>query len=384
MAGAISRGTLPQNFLDSVSADIMLPTPEPQYLFARMAMAGRLSLAAIDAGAPTAQQFVSMAGGGTVQDPGLDQLARSADIYPGALTVVDQLFGLNKGDTIKFPRDVFEGGGYTKSDRRLTTDQTISTTGQNIKTEEVPLILEEYIGPYLSGTGVRPYAIQEFDAKYRANKFQLASKVSRHMRRDYTKWLDRVIRAEFLKSGNVTLPTGVANAAAFVAGGNAHISLEQILNARKALSDREWQPFANGRYVCLVPTTFNTQMVGDPDYRELSKNHTDGRNQIFGYIGSVQDVDLFECTTLAHYSDNGGDDITAVEGSTVGAGVVLDEAIMFGPGAVGFGTATAPECRWADDTNYGTVAKCIWYALHAFGMLDDRGVQRVVFQGTDA
>lgn len=382
---SINRGTLPQNFLDSVSADIMLPTPEPAYSFARMAMAGRLSLAAIDAGQPTVQQFVSMMGGGQAQDPALDSLARFADTFPGALTVVDQLFGLGKGDTIKFPRDIFEGGGYSKSGRRLTSDATISTTGQNIKNEEVPLILEQYHGPYnSSASAVRPYAIEDFAAKYQANKFKLADKVSRHLRRDYTKWLDRVIRDEFLKSGNVTLPTGVANGATFVAGGNCYITLEQILNARKALTDREWQPFGNGRYVCLVPTTFNTQMVQDPDYKELSKFHGQDRNQLFGYIGSIQDVDLFECTTLAHYSDNGGDDAATLEGSTVGAGVVLDEAILFGPGAVGFGTAAAPECRWADDTNYGTVAKVIWYALHAFGMLDDRGVQRIVYQGVDA
>lgn len=383
MAGSISRGTLPQNFLDSVTADIMLPTPEPQYLFARMALAGRLSLAAIDAGAPTAQQFITMAGGGTQQDPGLEMLARSADIYGGALTVVDQ-FGLGRGDTIKFPRDIFEGGGYDEASRRLTTDKVISTTGQNIKNEEVPLILEEFHGPYNTAAGaVLPYAIREFDAKYRANKFQLASKVTRHLRRDYVKWLDRVVRAQFLKAGNVTLPSGVANAAAFVPGANSNISLEQVFAARKTLTDREWQPFANGRYVCIVPTSFNTQMLQDPDYRELSKQHADGRNLIFGFLGSIQDIDFFECTTLAQYSDNGGDDIAAVEGSTVGAGVVLNEAILMGPGAVGFGTATQPECRWADDTNYGTVAKCIWYALHAFGMLDDRGVQRIVFQGAD-
>ncbi len=384
MGGSISRGSLPQNFLDSVSADIMLPTPEPAYQFASMAMAGRLSLAAIDAGAPTVQQFVTMAGGGALQDPRLDQLARSADIYGGALTVVDSLFGLGKGDTIKFPRDVFEGGGYSKDDRRLGEGKTISVTGQTIKNEEVPLVLEEYHGPYNSAAGaVLPYAIADFDAKYRANKFSLASKTSRHLRRDYTKWLDRVVRNEFLKTSNVTLPDGKANAAAFTPGGNAYISMEQILAGRKRISDREWQPFGNGRYVCMVPTSFNTQMVQDPDYRELSKMHADGRNQLFGYIGSIQNVDFFECTTMAVYSDNGGDALASVAGSAVAPGVQLDEALLFGPGAVGFGTALAPECRWADDTNYGTLAKTIWYAIHAFGMLDQRGVERIVYQGAD-
>lgn len=385
MAGSISRGTLPQNFLDSITAQITLPTPEPQYLFAQYAMAGRLSLAAIDAGAPTVQQYLSMVGGGQVQNPALDSLARAADMYPGFFTVVDQLFGLGKGDTIKMPRDIFAGGGYTKDDRRLKTDGTISTTGQNISNEEVPLVLEEYTGPYnSSASAVQPYAIWEFDAKYRANKTQLASKVTRHLRRDYVKWLDRVTRNAFLQSTNLTLPAGIANGAAFVAGGGAGISLEQILNARKALSDREWAPFPNGRYMCLVPTSFNTQMVSDPDYKELSKHHGDGRNQLFGYIGSVQNVDIFECTTLRSYSDNGGDHAATLNGSTIGAGVVVDEALLVGPGAVGFGTAAAPEARFADDTNYGTVAKVIWYALHAIDAIDIRGVERIPYQGADA
>ena len=50
MPSSISRGTLPQNFLDSVTPGLRLPTPEPQYFFAKMAMAGRLNLAAL---APT-------------------------------------------------------------------------------------------------------------------------------------------------------------------------------------------------------------------------------------------------------------------------------------------------------------------------------------------
>lgn len=386
MSGSISRGTLPQNFLDSVSAETNLPTPEPQYFFAQMALAGRLSLAALDAGADTVQQFLNIRGGGATAPQGLDSLARAADAYPGAITTVDQLFGLNKGDTIMMPRDIFEGGGYSKQARHLKTDGIISTVGQNIRNEEVPLVLEEYVGPYNVNTSrVDPYAIWTFDARYRANKVQLASKVSRHLKRDYVKWLDIVVRDTFLQSSNVTMPGNITDVTGFAPGGGVGISMEQIFAARAALTDREWAPFPNGRYMCLVPTTFNTQMLSDPDYRQLSKNsgRGDGQNLLFGAIGSIQNIDFFECTTLRHYSDNGGSHVAALNSATVGAGVIVDEALLIGPGAVGFGTALAPEGRWADDTNYGTVAKIIWYALHAIGMLDDRGVQRIPYQGTD-
>lgn len=385
----IGRASLPTNYEDfasSVTSALVLPQPEPQYVFAHWAMSGRLALAALNAGATSVQQYVSMVGGGAPIPPDLDRMARVADSYPGFVQAIDQ-FGLGRGDTIKFQRPVFASGGLTKAARELTTNATISTTGTVVQAEEVPVTLKEYHGPDRDGSGVKPYAIWGFDAKFRANKLQLTSITTQHLRRDYIAWLDTVIRDEFLQSSNVTFPTGIANAAAFVAGGNAKFTLEQFFRARKALSDREWMRFPNGRYVCLVPTSFNTDMLEDLDYQEMSKFHADGRNLLYGYIGSVQDIDFFECTTTAQYSDDGGTDIAAIEGSSVGAGVTLQEAILVGPGAVGFGTAApdpegvlGPVARFADDTNYGTVAKVIWYALHAFQMLDDRGVQRVVAQ----
>ncbi len=375
---SINRGSLPSNFLDSVNDQgLVLPTPEPQYLFAKWAMGARLSLAALNAGAPTVQQFVSMAGGGRPISPQLDEMARAADMYPGFVNAVES-FGQGKGDTIKFQRMVYNAAtsGYTAASREVATDAVISTTGQNVQTEEVPVVLKEYHGPINgAGSAVAPYAIWDFDAKYRANKLQLASIVSRFLQRDYVKVIDRSIRDLFTASSNITYSDNVANAAAMTAGAGHILNLETVLAARKAISDREWSKFPNGRYVLLVPTVFNTDMVQDPDYRELSKSHADGRNQLFGYITSVQDIDIFECTTLQSVAAAG-----TYAGSTVPTGVTVHESLLLGPGCVGFGTAAAPECRWADDTNYGTVAKCIWYALHAFGTLDTRGVQKIVSQ----
>jgi hypothetical protein len=356
---------------------LLLPTPEPQYTFAYWSMAGRLNLAALNAGADTTQQYVSMAGGGGTVPQDLDRLARVADMYPGFVQAVDN-FGLGKGDTIKFQRDVFNSttSGYTKAARKLHTGATISTTGQTVQQENVPVVLDEYHGPgNSSGNAVDPYAIWDFDAKYRANKLQLAGITSRHLKRDYVKWLDSVVRDEFMQSSNITLADDVADAAAMVAGAGHIHSLETWLKARKALTDREWQPFAGGRYVGLVNTTFNTDMVQDADYQELSKSHRD-KDQLFGYIGSVQDIDFFECTTLTSTAAAG----TAPDGATVPAGVTVHSSMLVGPGAVGFGTGLAPEARFHDDTNYGTVAKVIWYALHAIDAIDTRGVQLVLTQ----
>jgi len=290
---------------------------------------------------PSVQQYVTASGGGAPVSPELDRLARTADAYPGFYQAIDQ-FGLNMGDTIKFQRPVFSTGGLTKAARKLTTAAAISTTGSIIQAEEVPVVLEEYHGPYTaSGSAPAPYAIWNFDSKFRANKLNLTQLTSKHLVRDYTYWLDSVMRDEMRASPNITLSNAdYADVTEYVAGGNSTFSLDQILRARKAISDRDWQPFPNGRYVLLVPTAFNTQMVGDVEYRELSKVHADGRNQLFGYIGSVQDIDIFECSTLSQYA--AASTVAGTGGGTVPTGVTLEEAILCGPGTVGFGTA-APE-----------------------------------------
>jgi hypothetical protein len=387
----IGRGSLPANyedFLNSTTANLVLPQPEPQYLFAQFAMAGRLSLAAMNAGAASVQQYVTMSGGGAAVSPELDRLARTADSYPGFFQTIDR-FGLGMGDTIKFQRPVFSTGGLTKAARKLSTGGTISTTGITIQAEEVPVVLEEYHGPYnAAGSAPAPYAIWGFDAKFRANKLNLTQLTSKHLVRDYSYWLDTVLRDELRASEFITLSNAdYADVTAYVAGGNSTFSADQLLRTRKTLTDRNWAPFANGRYVALVPTAFNTQMVGDVEYRELSKVHGDGRNQIFGYIGSVQDIDIFECSTLKQYA--AASTVPGTGGGTVPTSVTLEEGLLIGPGAVGFGTAApdpegvmGPVARFADDTNYGTVAKVIWYALHAIQNLDQRGVQRFLAQST--
>lgn len=378
---SLNRGSIPQNFVDfasSTTSRMRLPTPEPQYLFATMAMANRLSLAALNAGQPTVQQYVSMLGGGASLPPDLDRLVRVSETFPGAIQIVDD-FGKGKGDTIKFSRDVYPTGTYTAASRELATNATISTTGQTVQQEEVPVVLKEYVGPH-DGTSVKPYAIWDFDAKFRANKEGLASIVSRYMTRDYTKWLDTVVRDMFRATSNITYTnsSAVSSVLNFTAGANNWINFQAIMEARKAVSDREWQPFSSGRYALLVPTAFNTQMVGDSDYRDLSKQHAAGRNLIFGFIGSVQDIDIFECSTLKSYAAT---DTVPGDGNAVPAGATVLEALMFGPGAVAMGNAIpGPELRFADDTNYGTVAKMIWYMLHAFQTIDTRGVQRILFQ----
>jgi hypothetical protein len=375
--GSVNRGTLPQNFLDSVTSGMRLPQPEPQYFYAMMAIQAIMRAGAIEMGAGNASSFVQLMAqsGGMPVPQELEKMARSADAYPNAVQFVDA-FGQNQGDTVKFRRRIYEGGGYTEEDRQVKPDKTTNTTGLGVKAEEVPIVLQEYEGPF-GASAVQPYAILQFDALYRANKDQLAGEVAHHLLRDYIKWLDTVVRNRFRSTSNITYADDVTNVLSFTAGAGHSVSMDLFLKARKALSDRERAPFANGKYMCIVPSQFNVDMLQDPIYRQMSAQHAEKRNELFSYLSSIQDIDFFECTTNKSYA---AAEVVPNDGQAVPTGATVFEALLISPNAVGFGQAAPPTAWDADDTDFGKVAKVLWRSTQAFGMLDDRGVQRILFQ----
>lgn len=390
------RGSLPAQFEDFIQTvgrmGLILPQPQPQFFLANAAMAGRLSAQAFKAGMSGPRALVDILGGGAqAQDPNLMRLITMAEQIPGIINVVEQFDGSKetRGDTIKFTRPVYSVGGKGENDRRIAAQVATSTTGRAASLEQTVLTLGEFWGPYASGgTGVQPFEVKQFDAEYRANKIELASTVAQQLSYDYTSWLDAVLTAKFCRATNssgtwtsadttyLTWPNAAWSAVtSFVAGGGALFSANQLLRAKATMKARYIPPFPNGRYVALVPTCFNTHVASDIEYRENSKYHTDGRNVIFGYVGSLQDIDIYECATLPTYAAAG-----TYAGGTVPTDVALAEGFICGPGAVGFGCALAPEVRFSEYTNYQTMAKLVWYAVQAQDVLDDRYVQRIVAQ----
>lgn len=376
----IGRGTLPQNFIDSVNDGMRLPQPNPQFFFAMMALGAMQRTAAIEMGAGSAQNFgrlMADAAGAPVS-PDFDRFLRAADAYPDAVMAVNA-FGKNEGDTVKMRRPLYEGGGYDEASREVRPDKPTSLVGQSLKAEEVPVVLKQYEGPFASGgTVVQPYQILSFDTRFKHNKDNLAQEVVQHLSFDYVKWLDAVIRNRFRSTRYITYADDVANVASFTAGAGHSVNLQLILKARKALSDRERAPFANGRYMCLVPTVFNTDMVNDPQYAKLAAFNQADKNILFRFLASVQDVDIFECTTLKTYVN--ADGAVPGDGQTVPANVNVYEGLLFGPDAVGFGQADPPTMYDTADTDYGKNAKVIWRSVEAFQTLDERGIQRFLFQ----
>ncbi len=376
--GFIGRGSLPQNYIDSVNDGLRLPQPTPQFFFAMMALGALQRTAAIEMGSSSAEQFgrLMMEGGGAAVSPDFDRFLRTADAYPGAVMAINA-FGKNEGDTVKMRRPLYDGGGYDEASREVRPNKTTSLTGISIKAEEVPVVLKQYEGPFANGgTAVQPYQIEQFDAKYRHNKDNLAQLTAQHLSFDYVKWLDAVIRDKFRATANITYADAVSNVLSMTAGAGHSINLQTILKARKALSDRERAPFSNGRYMCVMPTVFNTDMSSDPTYVNLAKLN-ESKNLLFRYLGSVQDVDIFESTTLKTYA--AGDTVPG-DGNAVPANSTVYEGLLFGPEAVGFGEAEPPTMYTTADTDFEKNVKVIWRSCQAFQTLDSRGIERILFQ----
>lgn len=380
---AIWRGSLPANF-DSLVASGMLRQPEPQYFFAKLGMAARLKKSAMDAGVSTVQQFVSLAGEGAAVPNELDQLIRIADERLPDAIFFNEDDSRTVGDTIRLQRVVFAGGGYSEASRLVHPGALTSEVGQSITTEEVSIALKQFEGPFNTALGkVSPYEIPIFDAKKLNAQKSLIDTVSLQLNRDYMKWLDAVVKEYFFASGNMTLPSGVANAAAFTNGGTKHFSLQQIADAKRALRNREWSSFQNGRYACIVPTDFQTQMLQDPIWRELTRNSQNAeaqKNPVYGFIGSYQDVDFYEVSNTSLKTYGPGAVVPGALGGTVAASVNLVEAVLIGPGGVGMVSTGEPKPYFSDSTNFGKRGAVIWRAEHGFQTLDDRAIQRITVQ----
>jgi hypothetical protein len=317
-------------------------------------------------------------GAGDMPDTGLDRYIRTAEAFPDMVQAVLG-FGKGAGDTIKMRRPVYTGGGYDEESRAVNPSVPTSLQGQSITMEEVNVVLRQFEGPYDSANSrVAPYQLLDFDARYRRASDNLAGETANHLVFDYIKWLDAVIMKRFRASSYISYADGVSNVLSMTAGAGHSVNLDLVLSARKALSDRERAPFNNGRYMAIVPTLFQTDMIKDPAYRQMAATPASfDKNILFRYLGAVQDVDIFESTTLPSYAAS-----TTVpgDGNAVPSGSTVYEGMLIGPNAVGFGQAEPPTLYTTSDTDYGKNAKVIWRSTEAFQTLDIRGIQRMLFQ----
>src|SRR5262252_2132480 len=188
--GAISRATLPQEFFDITTAQLLMQ-PEPQYLHARLIKnALRAELDASGAiGLPLAGRQFGASGPGYGDLEGSRLMLAPNDMMAEAVKVVVELGKDQVGHTIRINRPKFTNSTYTETARRVPVGTTISTTPINVESEQAQITIDRFAGPYDNGqSAVAPFAIERFDASRAVHS--MAAVKEFHLRRDFDRTVD--------------------------------------------------------------------------------------------------------------------------------------------------------------------------------------------------
>lgn len=371
---AIGRATLPNEFYDRTST-LMLVQPQPQFLYAQMVHMA-------DAQAelnqnPEAYQLLAgrgvESGNGAVVRPFSEnqlQLVLQDRIRGSAITLSNELAKGNVGHTIRMNRPVFTGGGYTETARTIASNQSISTVGINLTSEQVAITIKRVAGPYdVANNRVAPYPIDRFDAQRSVH--DLVSFVGVNLARDRMKYVDSVYAALFDNpaSGNVIYPGDPSNllssdAAAFPDASNGYRTFDSecVFRAEQKLADNFIPRFDDGMYRMVITPQQARQLRDDAAFQRMAVFETEMNPLKRSFVATLGQVEIYQCST------------NTIDTTTV-SGVSTNHGIMFGPGFVGR-VKDGDGCRVtpSTDDNYGETPKIIWVSYEGQGLLDNRFV----------
>lgn len=356
----LSRVSLPQEFFDVVSAD-MLIAPQPQFVFAQMVYAAnaraQLSAAGIDLGraAPPAQ--------GAPMPSLLDmQLILANGPFSGAIRSVIDLEKPGVGHTVRINRPVLTGGQYTVAARTISSSQSISTTAIDVTAEQVSVTLLRVVGPAASGgSGPAPFAIDRMDAAKSVH--QLREIAGLNLVYDRNKYLDTVIGLQYDTASNnsVVRPGSLSADSSFPNTGETALDLDTLFRAQQTLEEANVPKFSDGTYRAILSPKQLRQLKSDPDFR-ASAQFFESKNPLFQpSVTQVGDISIIASNTIQ------------TDATTV-SGVTIQRGMMFGPSAVGYGCGMMPEVRYANEDNYGETAKVVWVCYEGHSVLDNRFV----------
>lgn len=356
----VSRVTVPAEFFD-ITSTLMLRTPTPEFMFAKLAIAAqaRAAISNTDAASALASGRGPSTQGASV--PGLDenQLALASDPLASAIMGIEDASKAGVGETIRFNRPLFSGGSYTEAARTVAQNQSISLTPIEIGMEQTSLTVKRVSGPVsASGTSTQPFAIDRLAAQRSVHS--LVQLVGMNLVYDRCAYLDAVVKSLFDTGYYVQRPAGIASDAAFPASNDAPLDLDTLLRAEAQLRSANIPRFSDGTYYVLVSPTQMRQLRTDPDVLRATQ-FAPGMNPVLNssvmLVGTT--LRIVECSTVPT-------DTTTVVGQTIQRGM------MFGPGAIGFGVADPCRVVQANEDNYGETVKVVWLAYEALGILDNR------------
>lgn len=371
----VSRLTLPSEFTNPVNAALLIQ-PQPQFFFAGLlyqaSAAAELKQGIASVGPNPSRVFSSS--GAPVPDLGAMQLdltnpEMAASVMLRGEAIKSVQFPLGRpNEVVTMMRPNFVDSTYTEASRD-TTRKSISTTAQNILgNDAVSLTIKEASGPYSNADAdVRPLGLEGFDLDM-SPTHNLIEYASLHLRRDRTKYLDAVVSARFfnaVQSTNYIYPGDPRSAlstdnSAFAVAGDRRVDIEALSRGVKRLKDLGIPTFSNGRYMAVLSTQQVLDLKSSSNYR-LQAKYFPEKNPLFtGYVSTVDNLDIFECSTNP----------TATANSTI----TVQLGVLFGPGAIGYGLAKPVGVVAADDTNFGRRVNVIWTTWEGFATFDDRFV----------
>jgi hypothetical protein len=347
----LSRATLPEEFYDITSAQLLLQ-PEPQYFHAQLAkqaIAAELSVGQI--GLPGRGPSSQGADYASVND---GRLMLSDPIYSEAIMAIANL-GAAPGHTIRMNRPRFTDSTYTQAAREITGSTSISTTPLDVGSEQVACTIKRFAGP-MGASVVQPYGIDEFDSTMSVHK--LAAMVGLHMKRDYDKWLDACLVALYAICSTTVYPTGMTADNDATTQDAFPLDIETLFRAEETLDSANIPVFGNGRRACVLHPRQWREVKSDSQYVRLVEFHKDVNPMFQSYVGSVGRLDMFVSNTLTTASNSSS--------KTIYRGQV------FGPGKVGLGVGKLPRVLSSTDDNYSLQSKAIWCADMGMVNLDQR------------
>lgn len=374
MAPTIGRATLPSEFYDAVSK-VVASTPLPEWTYARMIYAASMQAQIMRMGPENVRgifrQDMGASSGMPYPDLSLMQMIINKDplaAFSEAIMVSDEL-ATGQGHTLKIPRPVYTGGGYSFAARRIGPSQKISETPITITDENISITIERHSGPFAAG-GTEPQPVSVSEADMKRSIHSVIDRVSNTLQYDRNALLDAGIASLFDNWELVIYPgdpNGLLNssgtagdAAALPTAGSRPFSLEVIKRAETRLIQRNIRRFSDGTYKCIITAKQAEQLALDPLFVRLSAYINEKNPLVSQSIGRVGNVDIYVSNS------------NAVDTTTVG-GVSIQHGVVFGPGSVGYAhTAEPAHTRQAGSTNYDQQALLIWVCDEGASQLDNR------------
>lgn len=361
---SLSRLTLPENFYDTTSA-MLLRAPEPQYMFAMLykaALSAELQRGT-GIGLPGRQAGSSGA-------PYRSAEADRFDLGNEGMAILTRMFaakvefGGQPGHTVRFNRPKFADSTYTLASRRVAQNATISVVPIEIGSEQKPITLGRFAGPYDNANSrVAPFAVDKFDSTLGVH--QAGSIVGEQLQRDYDRWIEAVFVTLLDTASTIVRPQGMTTDDTPAAATSAPFDYDTLNRAEKAADEANVPYFPDGHRVSVITPAQANALKSDPLYARYSEFHP-SMNALFpGYLKTVNKIHVFKSNMLT--TSNNANSISVHRG------------MLFGPDLMGIGAGqggpnnNAPAWVAAStDDNYGETPKVIWLTYAAFELFDNR------------